>query len=89
MYLRYARPEMKRPFRTPLFPLVPILGVLMCLLLLLSIMANHDTRNFFLIYLVVGIALYFAYGMRHSKLRQGVVVEGHEAEPMELPHVGD
>jgi hypothetical protein len=61
----------------------------MCLLLLLSIMANHDTRNFFLIYLVVGIALYFAYGMRHSKLRQGVVVEGHEAEPMELPHVGD
>ena len=85
MYLRYARPEMKRPFRTPLFPLVPILGVLMCLLLLLSIMANHDTRNFFVIYLVVGIALYFAYGMRHSKLRQGVTVEGHEAEPMELP----
>jgi APA family basic amino acid/polyamine antiporter len=89
MYLRYARPEMKRPFRTPLFPVVPILGVLMCLLLLLSLMANHDTRNFFLFYLVGGIVLYFAYGMWKSKLRQGVVVEGHEAEPMELPHAGE
>ena len=89
MYLRYARPEMNRPFRTPLFPLVPIMGVLMCLLLLLSIMANHDTRNFFLVYLVVGVVIYFAYGMWKSKLRQGMVIEGHEAEPMELPHAGD
>ena len=89
LYLRYARPEMKRPFRTPLFPLVPILGVLMCLLLLLSIMANHETRNFFLIYLVGGIVIYFAYGMRNSRLGRGITVEGHEAEPMELPHVGD
>jgi basic amino acid/polyamine antiporter, APA family len=89
MYLRYARPEMKRPFRTPLFPVVPILGVLMCLLLLLSIMANHDTRNFFLMYLAGGIVIYFAYGMWNSKLRKGIVVEGHEAEPMELPHAGE
>ena len=89
MYLRYARPEMKRPFRTPLFPFVPIMGVLMCLLLLLSIMANHETRNFFLIYLLIGIVLYFAYGMWHSKLRTGVQVDGGEGQPMELPHVGD
>ena len=90
MYLRYARPEMNRPFKTPLFPLVPILGVLMCLLLLLSIiMGNADTRKFFLIYLIVGIVFYFAFGMWFSKLRKGVVVEGHEAEPMELPHAGD
>jgi len=90
MYLRFARPEMKRPFKTPLFPLVPILGVLMCLLLLLSIiMGNAITRNFFLIYLVAGIVIYFAYGMSHSKLGKGLVVVGAEAEPMELPHVGD
>ena len=90
MYLRFARPEMKRPFKTPLFPLVPILGVLMCLLLLLSIvMGNAVTRNFFLIYLVGGIVIYFAYGMRNSKLGKGLLVEGHEAEPMELPHAGD
>ena len=89
LYLRYARPGMNRPFKTPLFPLVPILGVLMCLLLLMSIMADHKTRNFFLIYLVGGIVIYFAYGMRHSRLGLGITVEGHEAEPMELPHAGD
>ncbi|HEY5409185.1 MAG TPA: amino acid permease [Caulobacteraceae bacterium] len=89
LYLRYARPGMNRPFKTPLFPVVPILGVLMCLLLLLSIMADHKTRNFFLIYLVGGIVVYFLYGMRHSRLGLGITVEGHEAEPMELPHAGD
>ena len=90
IYLRFTQPGMKRPFRTPLFPLVPILGVLMCLLLLLSIiMGSPVTRNFFLVYLLVGIVIYFAYGMWHSNLRKGVVVVGSEAEPMELPHAGD
>ena len=58
----------------------------MCLFLLMSLMAIPTTRNFFLIYLVVGIVLYFLYGMRNSKLGKGIEVEGHEAEPMELPH---
>jgi hypothetical protein len=51
----------------------------------MSLMAIPTTRNFFLIYLAVGIVLYFAYGMRNSKLGKGLTVEGHEAEPMELP----
>lgn len=89
LYLRFARPDLKRPFRTPLFPLVPILGAVMCLLLLMSIMANVATRNFFGLYLIGGIVLYFVYGMWNSKLGKGIRVEGHEAEPMELPHSGD
>ena len=51
VYLRYARPEMRRPFRTPLFPVTPILGAVMCLFLLMSLMAHEATRNFFLVYL--------------------------------------
>ena len=89
LYLRYARPDLARPFRTPLFPVTPILGAIMCLVLLMSLMAGVATRNFFLIYLAGGIVIYFAYGLWNSKLGKGVVVEGHEAEPMELPHVGD
>jgi APA family basic amino acid/polyamine antiporter len=89
LYLRISHPEMPRPFRTPLFPLTPILGAIMCLFLLMSLMAIPTTRNFFLIYLVVGIVLYFLYGMRNSKLGKGIRVEGHEAEPMELPHPED
>ena len=86
LYLRISHPTMARPFRTPFFPLTPILGALMCLFLLMSLMAVPATRNFFLIYLAIGIVIYFAYGMRNSKLGKGIEVDGHEAEPMELPH---
>ena len=89
LYLRYARPELARPFRTPLFPVTPVLGAVMCVILLMSLMAGVATRNFFLIYLAGGIVLYFAYGMWNSKLGKGVTVEGHEAVPMELPHSED
>jgi len=85
VYLRFARPEMPRPFKTPLFPLTPLLGAVMCLFLLMSLMAHEGTRNFFLIYLVVGILLYFAYGMWNSKLGQGIVVRGHE-DVSQTPH---
>jgi basic amino acid/polyamine antiporter, APA family len=78
MYLRYARPEMRRPFKTPLFPITPLLGAVMCLFLLMSLMAHEATRNFFLVYLAGGILLYFVYGMWHSKLAKGIVVTGHE-----------
>ncbi len=90
IYLRRSDPDLVRPFRTPLYPLVPILGALMCLVLLLSLMATHATRNFFLIYLVVGIVIYFLYGIRNSNLGKGIVVRGHEADPfLDLPHKGD
>ena len=51
VYLRYARPEIPRQFKTPLFPFTPLLGAAMCLLLLLQLMANDKTRNFFFYYL--------------------------------------
>ena len=89
IYLRRSDPDLVRPFRTPLFPLVPILGAIMCAILLMSLMSTPATRNFFLIYLAVGIAVYFLYGIRSSKLGRGIVVTGHEAAPMERPHQGD
>src|SRR5581483_611389 len=81
IYLRRTHPELKRPFRTPLFPVVPIAGALMCLLLLMSLMATPNTRNFFLIYLIIGIVVYFLFGIRNSKLARGIVVDP-EAPPM-------
>ena len=86
IYLRRSNPDLVRPFRTPFFPVVPILGAVMCVILLMSLMSSHTTRNFFLIYLGGGIVIYFLYGIRKSKLGRGIVVEGHEAAPMELPH---
>ncbi len=89
IYLRTTEPNLARPFRTPLYPVVPILGAAMCAVLLMSLMATPATRHFFLGYLILGVIVYFAYGMRSSKLGKGVVVGGHEAAPMELPHKGD
>ncbi len=86
IYLRVTHPKMARTFRTPLYPVVPILGVVMCIMLLMSLMAVPATRDFFIIYMAVGIVIYFAYGMWFSKLGRGAPVEGHEAAPMELPH---
>ena len=71
-----------RPFRTPLFPLTPILGAVMCLFLLMSLMAVADTRNFFLIYLGAGIVVYFAFGMRNSKLGKGEPTASAVLAPM-------
>ncbi|MBX9745466.1 MAG: amino acid permease, partial [Hyphomonadaceae bacterium] len=80
VYLRYARPNIDRPFKTPLFPITPILGALMCVFLLMSLMAHEATRNFFLIYLGGGFLLYFVYGMWNSKLAKGVPYGGHEPQ---------
>jgi APA family basic amino acid/polyamine antiporter len=58
-----------RPFRTPLVPLVPGLGVLCCVLLMFSL--PDDTWLRLLAWLVIGVAIYWAYGRRHSKLARG------------------
>jgi APA family basic amino acid/polyamine antiporter len=81
VYLRYARPDMKRGFKAPLSPFLPLLGALMSLFLVMSLMAKTDTRTFFLIYLAAGFVLYFVYGIRNSKLGKGEIVLGHEANP--------
>jgi APA family basic amino acid/polyamine antiporter len=86
IYLRYAQPGLVRPFRTPLFPLTPILGAAMCLFLLMAIISKADTRAFFLVYLGLGLIVYFAYGLWNSKLGKGEIVGGHEAPPdLEMP----
>jgi APA family basic amino acid/polyamine antiporter len=85
IYLRYVRPDMARQFKTPLFPLTPLLGAGMSLFLLMSLMSDEATRNFFVPYLIIGVVLYFVYGMWHSKLGKGVVVHGHEVMA-DTPH---
>ena len=73
IHLRRSDPKLVRPFRTPLFPVTPIVGAAMCLVLLLSLMATPATRNFFLIYLVLGVGVYFLYVIRKAKLARAPV----------------
>jgi APA family basic amino acid/polyamine antiporter len=88
IYLRYARPDMPRVYKTPWFPLTPILGIAGCFILLMNLMARPNTRNFFAVYFVLGVVIYFVYGMWNSKLGKGIVVHGHEVMA-DTPHTKD
>jgi APA family basic amino acid/polyamine antiporter len=66
--LRVRRPEMPRPFRTPLVPLVPILGMGISLMLMLSL--PLDTWLRLIVWLILGLFIYFTYGRKHSRLRR-------------------
>lgn len=65
---RYTHPTIHRPFRLPYSPLFPLLGVGSCLYLMLNLPAVTWWR--FAIFTIIGIAIYFFYGMHHSFLNK-------------------
>jgi APA family basic amino acid/polyamine antiporter len=64
--LRVLAPEIPRPFATPLVPLVPLLGVGFCATLMMSLKPITWLR--FIIWLGIGMVIYFLYGRSHSRL---------------------
>ena len=66
MIMRRTQPDLPRPYRTPLVPLVPILGILVCL----SMMAALDIMTWIrlVVWLVIGMVIYFGYSRSHSHL---------------------
>ncbi len=68
LILRKTRPDLPRTFRVPWAPVTCVLGVLSCLALLYW--ENWYQWLLLGIWTVVGMAIYFGYGRRHSHLRQ-------------------
>ena len=66
LLLRYKRPELPRPFKTPLVPLVPLLGIGVCLYLMNGL--PWATKERLIIWLAIGLVVYFLYGRTHSKV---------------------
>lgn len=66
MVLRYRRPDLPRPFKTPLMPFVPLMAILTCGLMIFSLGLDNWLRLG--IWLVVGMILYISYGYKNSKL---------------------
>lgn len=66
LVLRHRDPDLPRPFKTPWVPVVPLLGIACCLYLAASLPIEAWLR--LLIWLIGGLVIYFAYGMRHSRL---------------------
>jgi APA family basic amino acid/polyamine antiporter len=70
MILRVRRPDLVRPFRTPWVPFVPIMGIIVSLGLMASL--NGVTWVRLIVWLIIGLVIYFTYGVKYSKVRNGV-----------------
>jgi basic amino acid/polyamine antiporter, APA family len=68
--LRRTRPDLPRPFRMPWVPALPLLSAAVSLVLMLGL--PRATWERLIIWMAIGIALYFAYGYRRSRLRAGL-----------------
>jgi APA family basic amino acid/polyamine antiporter len=64
--LRRSQPERPRGFRVPLSPWLPLLSIACCLVLMLGLPLETWLR--FFVWLLIGLAIYFSFSRRHSKL---------------------
>ncbi len=64
--LRRLEPDRPRPFRTPLVPWVPLAAILTCGGLMAELPRVTWIR--FVLWLGIGLLIYFPYGSRHSRL---------------------
>ena len=81
LVMRKTNPDAKRPFRAPLVPLVPILGIATCLLLMFSLPYENWVR--LIVWLLIGLLIYFLYGRRHSVMvgHTGHEIRSHGVSP--------
>lgn len=66
--LRKTMPTVERKFKCPGVPFTPIITVLSCIGLMTTL--KKITWEAFIIWLLLGIAFYFFYGMKHSLLNE-------------------
>ncbi|MCC7307344.1 MAG: amino acid permease [Acidobacteria bacterium] len=65
--LRRTRPDLPRPFKVPFSPIIPILSAAASLYLMYGL--PFDTWARLIVWMLIGVLIYFAYSVKHSKLR--------------------
>jgi basic amino acid/polyamine antiporter, APA family len=75
--MRRTHPEAPRPFKTPMVPLIPILSVLASGTLIVSL--SYWTQLRLIIWLIIGLFIYFTYGRKNSKV-QALNIHAPQAE---------
>ncbi|MDR6193126.1 amino acid permease [Siphonobacter sp. SORGH_AS_0500] len=66
--MRKTDPNVPRPFRTPFSPVVPILGAVTCLLMIYGLGQENWLR--LIVWMALGLVIYFGYSVRRSKLQR-------------------
>ncbi|MDR1645315.1 MAG: amino acid permease [Tannerellaceae bacterium] len=65
--LRRTRPELNRPFKTPFSPYLPLLGAAICVIQMIFLPGAAWVR--LIGWTIIGLVIYFLYGIKHSHLR--------------------
>ncbi|HMT73253.1 MAG TPA: amino acid permease [Chitinophagaceae bacterium] len=71
LVMRKKMPELPRAFKTPMVPLVPILGIITCLFMMVFL--PMDTWIRLLLWMLIGLDIYLAYGAKNSHLGDGTL----------------
>lgn len=66
--LRRREPDRPRPFRTPWVPVLPLISVAFCFYLIANLPPLTWLR--FVLWMAIGVVIYFMYSVRHSRVRQ-------------------
>ncbi|AWI06097.1 amino acid permease [Clostridium drakei] len=67
--LRKREPDRKRAFKCPLVPVVPGLSIAFCALLIFKLPVITQVR--FVVWLAIGLVIYFVYSYKHSAMNSG------------------
>src|SRR5881275_948848 len=81
--LRRTDPQLPRPFKTPLVPFVPIMGALISLLMMAGLPGATWLR--LIVWLGIGMVIYFSYGRHHSRVQLAEATQ----EPKPAPSMAD
>jgi len=66
LILRKTQPDRPRGFKVPFGPLFPVLSILSCLTLMMALPLETWLR--FVVWSIIGLAIYFAFGKKNSAL---------------------
>lgn len=68
LVLRKVNPDAPRPFKTPWVPFVPIMGIITCLGMMAFL--PLDTWIRLIVWMAIGMVIYFTYSKKHSVIRK-------------------
>jgi APA family basic amino acid/polyamine antiporter len=67
LVLRYKQPTLHRPFKTPFVPWIPLAGTLACIIQMIALPGITWVQ--LIVWMCIGCWIYFAYGVKHSKVQ--------------------